>query len=125
MHRVEENVFRFQEALSAITRVPVPELASIPLIALVLASVGSWLVAPALISRGYRFSYYLGWTFFAAMGLTELAHFVFPFLVPGPYRYFPGMITVIALAPAAWFGMSRLAQTSTVQHTKSEDLIAR
>jgi len=44
------------------------------------------------------------------MGLTELAHFaVFPWLNPsGITAYVPGMWTVLALAPVAWWGMWRL-----------------
>ena len=110
LHRVEENVFRFQEELAKITGTAVPKLTSIPLIILVLISVGSWFFIPLLINLKYAFGYYLAWTFFAAMGITELAHFVFPFFTNEPYDYFPGMLTVVALAPAAWWGMMRLAK---------------
>lgn len=110
LHRVEENVLKFQEALSQITGVPIPEVTSLSLILLVLASIGSWLLVPMLVRRGYAFGYYLAWTFFAAMGITELAHFIFPFFTERPYGYFPGMASVILLAPAAWWGMWRLSR---------------
>ena len=71
---------------------------------------GAWLLIPPLVSRGYAFGYYLAWTFFAAMGITELAHFIFPIVAGGPYGYFPGMATVLLLAPAAWWGMRNLAR---------------
>lgn len=110
LHRVEEYFSKFQEHLAAIIGTPVPEITSPALIILVLASVGGWLIAPVLINRGYSFGYYLVWTFFAAMGITELAHFVFPFFQPGPYGYFPGMASVIVLAPTAWWGMWKLSK---------------
>lgn len=113
LHRVEENVSRFQEALSVITGVRVPEVTSLPLIMLVAASVGGWLLVPLLVGCGYAFGYYLAWTFFTAMGITELAHFVFPVFSKGPDIYFPGMASVVFLAPAAWWGMSRLSREST------------
>jgi len=109
LHRVEENVFKFQEELSKITGSPVPSIASAPLIVLVLASVGGWLLVPFLIKRGNYFGYYLAWTFFAAMGITELAHFVFPLFTGRPYGYFPGMASIFLLAPAAWWGMKKLS----------------
>lgn len=116
LHRVEEYVFQFQEELSNITGNPVPDISSLSLILLVLASVGGWLLVPFLMKRGYAFGYYLAWTFFAAMGITELAHFIFPFFVEGAYRYFPGMVSVVLLAPTAWWGMWRLSKkTRTVQ----------
>ncbi|WP_439478365.1 hypothetical protein [Brevundimonas sp.] len=53
---------------------------------------------------------YLAWTFFAAMGITELFHFVFPFLDGGGFSYFPGMASAAVLAAAAWWGMARLVR---------------
>ena len=41
-------------------------------------------------------------------GVIELAHFIFPFFAPEPYGYFPGMVTLVPLAPVAWLGMWRL-----------------
>lgn len=110
LHRVEEKVFGFFDLLSQITGVATPDIASWPVVLLVLASVGGWLLIPYLVKHGHPFGYYLAWTFFASMGLTELAHFlVFPFLTDG-YRYIPGMASVVLLAPAAWFGMWRLVR---------------
>jgi hypothetical protein len=52
----------------------------------------------------------LAWTFFTSMGITELAHFLLPLLTTEPYGYFPGMASVVVLAPLAWWGMWRLAR---------------
>lgn len=112
IHRVEENVLKFQEALSTITGTPIPEVNSPALIILVLSSVGGWLLIPILMKRGYAIGYYLAWTFFASMGITELAHFILPFFTDKPYGYFPGMASVIVLAPLAWWGMFRLSMRS-------------
>lgn len=46
---------------------------------------------------------------FTAMGVTELAHFAFPLFVAEPNGYFPGMASVVVLAPVAWWGMWRLS----------------
>lgn len=108
LHRVEERVSGFFPTLAEVTGVSVPSITSLPIVLLVIASVGGWLLSPILVSRGYAFGYYLVWTFFAAMGITELAHFIFPLFADRPYGYFPGMGSVIALAPTAWWGMWRL-----------------
>ncbi len=110
VHKLEERHFDFFPALSEITGVPVPETGSF-LVILLYAAAGAWLLIPYMVKRGYDFGYYLAWTFFAAMGVTELAHFALPLFVEGPYGYFPGMASVILLAPVAWWGMYRLAQS--------------
>ena len=114
VHRVEEKMCGFFARLAEITGVATPEITSVPIILLVLTSVVAWLLVPFLVLRQYAFGYYLAWTFFAAMGITELAHFVFPFFTKEPYGYFPGMASVFFLAPLAWWGMYRLSQKSTL-----------
>ena len=108
LHRVEENLMKFQERLAELTGNPVPALNSPALILLVALTVGGWLMIPCLMKRGFRFGRYLAWTFFASMGVSELAHFIFPLFAPGPYEYFPGMASVFVLSPLAWWGMHRL-----------------
>jgi hypothetical protein len=76
LHKMEERYFDFFPALSKITGVPVPETDSF-LVYLLYAFAGAWLLIPFLVGRGYQFGYYLAWTFFTAMGVTELAHFIF------------------------------------------------
>ncbi len=110
LHRVEEKVMGFFAALQEITGVPTPEIVSWPVLLLLLTSVGAWLVLPILVARGAAFGHYVAWTFFASMGVTELAHFVLPLALRDPYGYFPGMASVVFLAPAGWWGMSRLAR---------------
>mgnify|MGYP007032567259 FL=1 len=111
LHRVEEYSMGFFERLATITGIVTPDTASWQVIMLILLSVGAWLLMPILVMRGYRFGTYLAWTFFAAMGITELAHFiVFPWFAPEPFAYFPGMASVVLLAPVAWWGMWRLSK---------------
>lgn len=110
VHRVEERFSGFFAALSNLTGGPTPPILSWPVILLVLTSVGAWLLVLPLLKRGSAFGAYLAWTFFAAMGVTELAHFVFPFVVDGRLGYFPGMASVVLLAPVAWWGMFRMAR---------------
>lgn len=114
LHRVEEKVMKFFDQLSAITGTATPEITSVTVILLVALSVGAWIAIPILTKRNYAFGYYLAWTFFASMGITELAHFIFPLFIDKPYSYFPGMASVILLAPMAWWGMYKLSQCITV-----------
>ncbi|CAG0983538.1 MAG: hypothetical protein F9K19_21190 [Rhizobiaceae bacterium] len=108
LHKLEERYLDFFPALSRLTGVPVPEGGS-SLAMLLYAFAGMWLLIPWLVGRGLAFGYFLAWTFFASMGITELAHFAFPVFTGGPYGYFPGMASVLPLAPIAWWGMWRLA----------------
>lgn len=112
LHKFEERYMDFFSRLSEITGVPVPETDSW-LVFVLYACVAAWLLIPYLVKKGYGFGYYLAWTFFAAMGITELAHFVFPLIEGGPYGYFPGVASVILLAPAAWWGIQRLKSNKT------------
>lgn len=109
LHKLEERHMDFFPRLSEITGVPVPETDSF-LVYLLYAFAGAWLLIPYLMKRNYGFGYYLAWTFFTAMGITELAHFFLPFFSSKPYGYFPGMASVVILAPAAWWGMYRLSR---------------
>lgn len=90
LHKLEERFFDFFPALSEITGVPMPDTNSV-LVYLLYAFASAWLLIPYLIGRSLQFGYYLAWTFFTAMGVTELAHFIFPFFTKEPYGYFPGM----------------------------------
>ncbi len=107
VHKIEERKMDFFPALSELTGVPVPEATSWQALSLYTIAF-AWLLIPLLIYKRFLFGYYLAWTFFASMGITELAHFVFPFFRDESYGYFPGMWSVILLAPAAWWGMYKL-----------------
>ncbi|MGE3335403.1 MAG: hypothetical protein AB7I36_17290 [Rhodospirillaceae bacterium] len=108
VHKLEERYLDFFPALSQITGVPTPPTDSV-LVYLLYALAACWLLIPWLVSRSADFGYFLAWTFFTSLGVIELAHFVFPFFRDGPYGYFPGMASVVLLAPAAWWGMWRLS----------------
>jgi hypothetical protein len=108
-HKYEERHFGFFPALSKITGVQSPEAGS-ALGMLLYAFAMTWLLIPFLVARRHTFGYFLAWTFFTSMGVTELAHFVFPFFTPHPLAYFPGMATVVVLAPVAWWGMHALSK---------------
>lgn len=115
-HRVEEKQTGFFAFLAAVTGVPTPAVNSVPVVLLVALSAGAWLLVPVLMGRGRPIGRYLAWTFFASLGLTELAHFlVFPWLDPSGAGYVPGMWTVVALAPVAWWGMWRLTRGPSVE----------
>lgn len=109
LHKTEENATRFFQVLSdRITGVPVPELSPILIVGLLVLPIGAWILGPFLLKRGYDFGYFLAWTLFSSMGITELAHFVFPLMTSKPYGYFPGMASVLVLAPLAWWGIWRM-----------------
>ncbi len=110
-HRVEEKRMEFFAFLATVTGVPTPAVASAPVVLLIALSAGAWLLVPFLMRRDQPLGRYLAWTFFTSLGLTELAHFVvFPWIDPAGVGYVPGMWSVIALAPVAWWGMWRLAR---------------
>ena len=106
-HKWEEKYMDFFPKLSEITNVPVPEVNSLK-VYLLYTFAGAWLLIPILVNRKSHFGYYLSWTFFTSMGITELAHFILPFFTNKAYGYFPGMWSVIFLAPTAWWGLYRL-----------------
>ena len=111
LHRIEEKQLGFFQRLSEITGEPTPSATSWPVLLLVAVSVGAWLFAPMLMKHGHPLGAFFAWTFFASMGITELAHFlVFPFMAGQPYAFVPGMLSVVVLAPAAWLGMWWLAR---------------
>lgn len=109
LHKVEENRMKFFEVVSEkITGGTVPEFSVGLVIGLLVLPIGAWLVIPLLLKRGHELGYYAIWMLFVSMGVTELAHYVLPFMTNEPYGYFPGMLSVIVLAPLAWWGMYRL-----------------
>lgn len=115
LHKVEENRTAFFESVSArVTGTPVPEVSWGLILALLVIPVGAWLAIPFLARREPEFGRFLAWTFFASMGLTELAHFIMPMLANEPYGYFPGMASVVVLAPLAWWGISRLLRGASM-----------
>ena len=80
VHRIEEKVSGFFNALSQITGVSTPSIISLPVILLVVTSVVAWLFVPFLIRRSYAFGYYLAWTFFRGDGHYRIGSFCFPFV---------------------------------------------
>lgn len=104
LHKIEEREMNFFPALSEITGVPAPDATS-PIALSLYGIAFLWLAIPFLIARRSQLGYFLAWTFFCSMGITELAHFILPFFRDKPYGYFPGMWSVMGLAPAAWYGM--------------------
>lgn len=114
LHKAEENRTAFFETLSReITGVPVPETTPLLFLLLLVIPAGAWLLVPWLTSRRDALGAYLAYTFFASLGLSELAHFVFPLMTGHAYGYFPGMATVFVLAPLALWGLWRLRRSGS------------
>ena len=82
--------------------------AKIVLAILLYAFAVAWLRIPFLVKHAHPFGYYLAWTVFVAMGISESTHFAFPLLTTQPYGFFPGMASVVFLSPADWWGIWRL-----------------
>ena len=115
LHKVEENRTEFFQAVSdRITGDPPPNVTIDLMLSLLVVPVGAWIAVPLPITRSSAFGYYLAWTFFVSMGITELAHFVLPVLAKEPYGYFPGMASVVVVAPLAWWGMGQAPSTALV-----------
>lgn len=110
LHKAEERRMDFFPALSRITGEPMPSTDSV-FVFLLYAFAGAWLLIPPLVFRKFEFGYFLAWTFFASMGIIELAHFIFPLLTEGSYGYFPGMASAAVIVPSGWWGMWRLRPT--------------
>jgi hypothetical protein len=61
-----------------------------------------WLSGAVLLLKGTDVGYYMLSFFFVAMTISELAHFVFPFL-DGTFGYNPGLYTAaLPLLPAGY-----------------------
>lgn len=109
LHKWEERKTNFIEVLGhTITGITTPAMSPALVVGLLILPLGAWLLVPLLMRRNVAFGRFLAWTFFASMGISELAHFMFPLLWEAPYGYFPGMASVPVLAPLAWWGMWRM-----------------
>ena len=101
----------FDQVSARITGTPIPDVPVGLILAILVLPVGAWIAIPVLIKRHFEFGRFLAWTFFASMGITELAHFLMPVLAKERYGYSPGMLSVFILALLAWWGMARLLRT--------------
>jgi len=110
VHRIEEKKMGFFGELAKLTKVPTPDAISVEVVILVFFSVFGWLAVPWVMKLNADLGRYLAFTFFTAMGITELAHFVFPFFTDKPYGYYPGMASVLILAPLGWWGIASLVK---------------
>jgi len=109
LHKLEERQFGFFSKLAYITGTPAPnENSTWSWILYLLA--GFWVLVLMLAKGGVTLGYSLTWTFFLAMGVVELAHFVFPLMTGQPYAYFPGMTTAAPLSAAGLWGVYRMAK---------------
>ena len=63
---------------------------------------------------------WLAWAFVAAMTVSELARFVFPFVAAGPPGYFPGLYTAaLPLVPSAVVSV-RLVRSGRARRDEAE-----
>jgi hypothetical protein len=109
-HIVEERLTNYMPQLMQLAGAVTPEKGTLASVVLRLTPL-TWIVFPFLLRKNYSIGVYFAWTFFTAMGVTEMVHFVYPFLRGQPYSYFPGLGTAVLLGPVAWWGMSRLIRS--------------
>lgn len=99
VHVFEEDLTELYVAMSEVTGQDIPEFN----IMLVAAFIGPtiWLSVLILFYLKTEIGNYLVWAFIVAMTVTELAHFVFPFIAEGRVTYSPGLYTaLLPLIPA-------------------------
>ncbi len=111
VHRIEEGVSGFVPAVEELTGGTAVDPTSPLSLLLVLFSL-IWMLSPILVRRQISFGYFGAWSLFAAFAFVELWHFVFPFLTPEPYGYFPGMATAPLISAAGFWGLYRLYRSS-------------
>ena len=74
-----------------------------------------WLSGLLLLHFRIRLGEYVMWCLFAAMIVSEQAHYIFPLMQDGTFHYFPGMVTAsLPLIPAA-VGVRRLLKNMREQ----------
>lgn len=104
LHVGEEYLTDFEVTVSKINGAPVSETGFM-LIAAFLAPM-MWIGGAIAILKGWRFGDYFLCTFFFAMILAELSHFVFPFVIDGTFHYESGMWTAALPLIPAIYGLS-------------------
>lgn len=114
IHVGEEYFTKFWIALSGLTGQSIPEQNYF----LVAALIGPifWLTGLILLYLRTEIGNWLAWAFVVAMTVSELAHFVFPFLGNQPVGYFSGLYTAALPLIPAWFVAIRLYRDSREQH---------
>lgn len=112
IHRIDEGVSDFLPAMERLTGQQIAEVVS-PISFLMVAMALGWMLSPLLMRKGHALGHFGAWSLFAAFGIVEPWHFLFPLLTPEPYGYFPGMITAPIMIAAGWWGMWRMWQESS------------
>ncbi len=105
-HVGEEYLTGFEQLVSRLGGTPVSQRDFLLLAAFLAPMV--WIGGAVMILLRWRFGDFFLCLFFFAMVVSELAHFVFPFLVDGTFHYESGMYSAaLPLIPAAW-GLRRM-----------------
>ncbi|RDY58719.1 hypothetical protein [Flagellimonas nanhaiensis] len=101
IHVYEEYITDFEVAMTEITGFHMLEKNFVTIAAF--AAPILWVTGAILIIKETRVGHYLLCFFFVAMTISELSHFVFPFIHDGTFHYVSGMYTAIfPLIPASY-----------------------
>lgn len=101
VHVIEEYVTEFWAAISSLSGHHVSE-GNFLFVAAFLGPI-LWLTGLIFLYARTELGNYFTWAFLVAMTVSELAHFVFPLVAYGEFRYFSGLYTaLLPLVPAAW-----------------------
>ena len=108
VHVGEEYFTEFWAALSSLSGGTIPQDNFV----LVAALVGPvlWLGGLTLLYLRTEIGNWLAWVFVVAMTVSELAHFVFPFVAEGRLTYFSGLYTAALPLIPAWVLAVRLVR---------------
>lgn len=101
VHVYEEYITDFEVAMTQITGFHMLEQNFLTIAAF--AAPVLWLSGAILIIKKTALGYYFLCFFFVAMAISELSHFIFPFLEDGSFHYVSGMYTaILPLVPASY-----------------------
>lgn len=110
IHVYEEYIFGFETVASALSGEEVSQVNFLTFAGFFAPVM--WIAGAILIIKRWTLGYYFLAFFFVAMTVAELAHFIFPFILYGEWRYTAGVATAaIPLIPAFYGLMITIRET--------------
>ena len=114
VHTFEEYVTNFEDTVSRMAGRSLSESGVLFIIAWIAPIM--WVGGALLLIKRWAFGYYFLCAFFVAMVISELSHYVFPFMIDGTFHYESGMYTaLLPLLPAAYGLHIMLREVKSIQ----------